>query len=191
MKKRFSKIAGFMSAESIYSLAFYIVMVAAIAGVGAAVLSKSSSAKAVAALSLIRANYQQYITLNGYPTTQPSNMQMAVMSGHLLTPRQGVPAAELPGVAIYSITNRVNPVAFSINVSEIKTPDLCKAVGGVGWGTWGALVKGILLSTAAIPSSSAQPGFAGSGIINTKNGLHTICNAAEPNMFVQLTFISN
>lgn len=179
-----------MSSESIYSLAFYIVMVAAVAGIGAGVMSKSSSAKAVAAVALIRANYQMHTASFGYDGPQPNARLMAEMSGNLLTPHPTAPAAILPGVAVYSITNRTNPPAFSINVGELKSPDVCKAVGAVGWGTWQAVVKGILLFNDAIPTAIAAPGMLGSGLVDTGATMNLICNAAEPNLMVQLTFVS-
>lgn len=67
MNTNSQKISGFMSAESIYSLAFYIVMVAAIAGVGAGVLSKADSAKAASAISILRANFIAEGATLGYP----------------------------------------------------------------------------------------------------------------------------
>lgn len=187
---RTRSIAGFMSAESIYSLAFYIVMVAAVAGIGAGVMSKSNSAKAVAAVALVRANYQLHCATFGYGGPQPNARLMVEMSGNLLTPHATAPAAILPGVAVYSITNRTNPPAFSINVEQLESPDVCKAVGSVGWGTWQAVVKGILLAGDGIPVIIAAPGNLGSGLINTGATLNLVCNAARMNQMVQLTFIS-
>lgn len=185
------KIAGFMSAESIYSLAFYIVMVAAIAGVGAGVMSKTGSAKAVSAVSLIRANYQAEISVAGYGAV-PTSDQMVGLSGGLLTADAvATNPATLTGVGGFLITNRptAGPTAFSIDVSGISSPDVCKSVASVGWGTWDGVVRGTLTASAVIPSAAATA--SADGLISTRTLVHTVCNAAGAGTAaVDLTFVS-
>lgn len=192
MNTSIRKIAGFMSAESIYSLAFYIVMVAAIAGVGAGVMSKTATAKAVSAVSLIRANYQAETAVAGF-NGAPVTAQLVQLSGGLLTPSATATDAfaTLSGAGTFAIINR-NPAtatgitgpAFGLNISNITSPDVCKAVGSVGWGTW----EGV--NAAAITASSAP-----AALITTRSGaaandLLTLCNAATPAAAVTLGFVS-
>lgn len=185
------KIAGFMSAESIYSLAFYIVMVAAIAGVGAGVMSKTATAKAVSAVSLLRANYQAEISVAGYGAAAPVSRSLAVMSGGLLTP-SATPAdpASLSGIGTFAIVNRpaAGPTAFVINVAGITSPDACKAISNVGWGTWDAVAKGALTASASMPTTAATSTAA--GLLSAKATVHVACNAVTPAAPIALAFVS-
>lgn len=188
------KIAGFMSAESIYSLAFYIVMVAAIAGVGAGIMSKTASAKGVSAVSILRANYQAEASLLGYGAVAPTAQEIVKLS-HGLISLTGTAApftATLTGVGSFTITNRptATPVGFSINVAAITSVDVCKAIGSVGWGSWDGVVKGALASTSPVPNTSAGSGPASLGLIPTKTLLLTVCNAVKATAPVQITLVS-
>lgn len=155
------KIAGFMSAESIYSLAFYIVMVAAIAGVGAGVLSKKDSAKSAAAISLIRANFVAESATLGYsPVALAATIQR--LSGHLLELDTVANTVSLPGGGLVSMGLRSTTfpmTGFTINVVGVTKPDVCNAIGGVGYGTWSAFAArtSALPSSAAIINTSAAP----------------------------------
>lgn len=181
------KIAGFMSAESIYSLAFYIVMVAAIAGVGAGVMTKTATAKAVSALALLRANYQAETSVSGFATPVTA-AQLVKLSGGLLT-AGGANDATLTGAGTFAIVNKTaNPATgFGINITGVTSPDVCKAVGSVGWGTWDALAGEAIASATVVTAAN---------LITTRNGaagagdLLTVCNAATPAAAVTLGFLS-
>lgn len=179
------KIAGFMSAESIYSLAFYIVMVAAIAGVGAGIMSKSAAAKGVSAVSILRANYQAQVAISGYGAAAPTVAEISKLSSGLIDA-----AGSVTGVGAFTITNRTtaSPVGFSIDLTGVANADVCKAVASTGFGSWDGLAKGALASSDPIPSSAATS--ASSGLISTKGTLLTVCNAATASAPVTLTFVS-
>lgn len=199
MQTKNRTIAGFMSAESIYSLAFYIVMVAAIAGVGAGVMSKTATAKAVSAVSILRANYQAEVSVAGYNGV-PTEARLEVMSGGLLT--AGAAAsniATLSGVGTFSIVNQRAPAGaagtpmtrFTIQVMGIISPDQCKALASVGWGTWerAGNITAALTSATSIPSAAATaPGA--SGQFTTKGLIHTVCNLVTAAVPVNLALTS-
>lgn len=198
MQTQHRRIAGFMSAESIYSLAFYIVMVAAIAGVGAGVMSKTGTAKAVSAVSILRANYQAEVSVAGYNGI-PTETRLEIMSGGLLT--AGAVAsnvATLSGVGIFSIVNQVAPggvaadpiTRFSIQITDIINADQCKAIASVGWGTWervGNIAAALtsITSIAATAATSTVPGQ-----FTTKALIHTVCNTATAAAPVDLALTS-
>lgn len=198
MQTQHRRIAGFMSAESIYSLAFYIVMVAAIAGVGAGVMSKTGTAKAVSAVSILRANYQAEVSVAGYNGI-PTEDRLELMSGGLLT--AGAAAsneASLSGVGLFSIVNQRAPAAvagtpmtrFSIQVMGIINADQCKALASVGWGTWERVgnIAAALTSSTSIVSSAATS--AAPGQFTTKALIHTVCNTATAAAPVDLALTS-
>lgn len=182
MNTQTRRIAGFMSAESIYSLAFYVVMVAAIAGVGAGVMVKKDSAKAAAAISLLRANYMAEGATLGY--TPPGTAADVVrLSGNLLQLAGAVPDAVLPGdsaiVTLLPKTGGTAPTGFIIHVTGITKPDICSAVAGVGFGTW----EGMATSSVTAGSTVGQA---------TGQALRTACTGAGPTAAaVTLAFISN
>lgn len=185
------KIAGFMSAESIYSLAFYIVMVAAIAGVGAGIMSKTATAKAVSAVSLTRANYQAEVAIAGYGAAHPTAAQVEKLSGGLAA------GGVITGAGTLSILNRPvgGPLAFSINLVGITSSEVCKAVAQVGWGTWDAVHAGsaALGSATAAPSTAAAITSAGvitAGIFQTKVAAMAFCSSIRTATPLALSYIS-
>lgn len=188
MNRQHSRIAGFMSAESIYSLAFYIVMVAAIAGVGAGIMSKSASAKGVSAVSILRANYQAQCALTGYNAAPPTALEIFKLT-HGLVSVNGANAV-LTGVGTFSITDRpaATPAGFSIMVEGVSNVDVCKSLASVGWGSWDGVAKGSYAAASGIPSSAATS--TSSGLISAKSTLLTVCNAVTGAAAVELTFFS-
>lgn len=182
MNTQTRRIAGFMSAESIYSLAFYVVMVAAIAGVGAGVMVKKDSAKAAAAISLLRANYMAEGATLGYtPPGTPADVVR--LSGNLLQ-LTAVPDAVLPGdsaiVTLLPKTGGTAPTGFIIHVTDITKPDICSAVAGVGFGTWEGMAVAAVTAGATVAQATGQ-------------ALRTACTAAGPGagLPVTLAFVSN
>lgn len=171
------KIAGFMSAESIYSLAFYVVMVAAIAGVGAGVMVKKDSAKAAAAISLLRANYMAEGATLGYAPAG-NNAEVVRLSGNLLNAGAIVPG-DAAVVTVLPKTGGTAPTGFAILVTGLEKPDICSAIAGVGFGTW----AGIAASTVTAGATVTQA---------TGADLRTACVAAGPTAAaVTLAFVSN
>lgn len=187
------KIAGFMSAESIYSLAFYIVMVAAIAGVGAGIMSKSAAAKGVSALSVLRANYQAEVSLLGYGAADPTTAELDKLSGGMLD------AGGMAGVGTFSIINQptAGPRAFAINVEGVNNTDVCMALTSTGFGSWNAMgiAAAALSSTGSIPSTAGTitaSGTVTAGSLTTKALAKTQCaNIAAAPAATALAFISN
>lgn len=192
MNMQRTRIAGFMSAESIYSLAFYIVMVAAIAGVGASVLTNKDSAKAAAAISLLRANYVAESAGLGY-TPPATAVALYRMSGNLLVLDivPATPTVTLPGgsglVTMGVRGTGAAPLApltgFTISVMGIVKPAICSAVAGVGHGTW----TGLAFTTAAAP----LPGPSVAVSHASKTTLKTACDAATASAPVNLLYISD
>lgn len=184
------KIAGFMSAESIYSLAFYIVMVAAIAGVGAGIMSKTATAKAVSAVSLTRANYQAQVAIAGYGALSPTTAEVEVLSGGLAS------GGVISGAGTLSITNRtvLIPVAFSINLVGVTSRDVCKAVSQVGWGTWDAVHAGTAALASDAPAPTTSPliaaGVITAGVFLVKPATMTFCDGLMPGLPLALSYIS-
>lgn len=193
MSKNNRKIAGFMSAESIYSLAFYIVMVAAIAGVGAGIMSKSAAAKGVTALSVVRANYQAQVSLLGYGAV-PAPTEMAALSGGLLDAD-----GAMAGVGTYSIVNQPGLLtrAFAINVVGVNNPDVCMALTSTGFGSWTAmgLAAAALTSATSIPAASGEISSGGAvtaGVLITKAKAKAACTyIGKAPALTALAFVSN
>lgn len=174
MHSRLSGQRGFMTAESLMSLFFYIVMVAAIAGVGAMVMTKTSGAKGAAAVSVARANLVGTANLL-------SNVEAAAMTADQATHMIADVAGVIPGVGtmtFVAMTDATIANGIGINVAGITSPDVCRAVGSVGFGTWA------LMKASAVASGDA----AASGL--TKAALETACAAATPAAPVVLGFAS-
>lgn len=177
MSKNNRKIAGFMSAESIYSLAFYIVMVAAIAGVGAGVLSKADSAKAASAISLLRANYIAECGTLGYSPIAGA-AGVVRLSGGLIQLDAAGTAALLPGggTVTMGLRSTTFPITgFTITITNINKPDVCNAVGGVGYGTWSAFLA--QAKPGSLPAASKSINTA-SKPWTSKVATKTLCDAA-------------
>lgn len=171
------KIAGFMSAESIYSLAFYVVMVAAIAGVGAGVMVKKDSAKAAAAISLLRANYMAEGATLGY-TPAGNAAELVRLSGNLLNTGAIVPG-DAATVTVLPKTGGTAPTGFAIMVEGLEKADICAAIAGVGFGTWAGVGTATITPSAVVTQATGA-------------ALRTACVAAGPTAAaVTLTFVSN
>lgn len=167
-----------MTAESLTSLFFYIVMVAAIAGVGAMVMSKTAGAKGAAALSIARANVTGMGNLMDYTIASTLPVDQAT---HMIADAAGV----IPGVGTMEFVAR--PAAASVEVgivvSDIENPDVCRAVGSVGFGTWTGVAAAatpsvVNLSNYSIPGTAATATAAGvitAGAVSTKSTLETVC----------------
>lgn len=194
MRKQNRTIAGFMSAESIYSLAFYIVMVAAIAGVGAGIMSKNAAAKGVSALSILRANYQAEVSMLGYGAASPTGPEIGNLSAGLLDD-----TGNLSGVGTFSIVNQPTLVTrtFAINITGVQNSDVCMALASTGFNSWVAMgvVSAVLTSTGSIPSTPGtitSSGTVTGGVLTTKALAKAQCMniAAAPTTTV-LAFVSN
>lgn len=197
MRKQNRTIAGFMSAESIYSLAFYIVMVAAIAGVGAGIMSKNAAAKGVSALSILRANYQAEVSMLGYGAASPTGPEIGKLSAGLLDD-----TGNLSGVGTFSIVNQPTLVArtFAINIVGVQNSDVCMALASTGFNSWVAMgvVSAVLTSSGAgatipsTPGTITSSGTVAGGVLTTKALAKAQCMniAAAPTTTV-LAFVSN
>lgn len=179
MHSRLSGQRGFMTAESLTSLFFYIVMVAAIAGVGAMVMSKTSGAKGAAALSIARANVIGMANLMDYDTAAKMPYSDAT---HKLADATGV----IPGVGTMTFVAQpalaapIVPKQVAININGITDPDVCRALGSVGFGTWAAMgMQSAAISAAgslaAGPGSITSAGVITPGLISTKAQLEHVC----------------
>ena len=158
-------------------------MVAALAGVGAMLMSKTAGAKGASAVAIARANLQGMSNIMNYtvgsqiPVDDATHM-LAVVAAGATTP--GV----IPGVGEMKFIARqpgvaplTNPSEIVIEVSNITSPDVCRAIGGVGFGSWVAITKGVVASTGAINSTSATSTT--DGLIPTKTVLETVCANAD------------
>lgn len=157
---------GFMSAKSIYSLVFYVVMIAALAGVSAQIMKKTVSEKAVSAVSLLRANYQSQISIGGYGLLSPTSKETVNLSDNLLTEDLVNPVGLLVGVGSFGITNRNT----DNSVTNITNSDVCKAIGNVGWITWDTISE---LKSSDITSQRAKSNAILSNI-SLKNNLNIL-----------------
>lgn len=191
MHSRLSGQRGFMTAESLMSLFFYIVMVAAIAGVGAMVMTKTSGAKGAAALSIARANIIGQANIMDYGVAENTPVNQAT---HKLADAAGV----IPGVGTMSFVAMPaapNSTRVAINIVGITDPDVCRAVGSVGFGTWTAVgIQNGAISAAGAISATAGTVSAGgtivSGAISTKTTLEGVCANVQEAHPATLVFIT-
>lgn len=191
MHSRLSGQRGFMTAESLMSLFFYIVMVAAIAGVGAMVMTKTSGAKGAAALSIARANIIGQANIMDYGVAGTTPVDQAT---HKLADAAGV----IPGVGTMSFVSMPaapNSTRVAINITDITDPDVCRAVGSVGFGTWAGvgIQNAVITSTGSIAATAGSVSAGGtitSGAISTKTTLEGVCSKIQETHPATLVFIT-
>ena len=167
-----------MTAESLTSLFFYIVMVAAIAGVGAMVMSKTSGAKAAAAVSIARANLSGMSNLIDATTA-------ATMSADQATHKIADAAGVIPGVGTMTFVEMTDATLtgnVAINVAGITSPDACRAMASVGFGTWTgvtgqatALTAAATVPTVGTLAAISAGGTVTAGVLPTKPQIEAFC----------------
>lgn len=182
MHSRLSGQRGFMTAESLTSLFFYIVMVAAIAGVGAMVMTKTSGAKGAAALSIARANVVGMINLMDAGTAAAMPVPQAT---HMIAQPAAGTTGTIPGVGTMSFVAMTDATLLgnvAINVTGITSPDVCRALASVGFGTWtGMTGQAAALSAGATVPAGVSPAISSGGTITS--GVFPTSNKAQVEAF--------